>query len=93
MPPPAPTQTTNGGRPAGPAERPSRSDSGRGQKKGAPAVIPDRLQVPLVLESDAPCQVKLNSLASPLSPDPANPDVAGGLTAYPIEIRYAWLEP
>jgi hypothetical protein len=35
------------------------------KKKGTPAVIPDRLPVPLVLESDAPCQVKLNSLALP----------------------------
>ena len=33
------------------------------QKKGTPAVIPDRLQVPLVMESDAPCRVKLNTLA------------------------------
>ena len=33
------------------------------QKKGTPAVIPDRLQVPLVMESDVPCRVKLNTLA------------------------------
>jgi hypothetical protein len=33
------------------------------KKKGTAAVLPDRLQVTLVIESDAPCQVKLNSLA------------------------------
>jgi hypothetical protein len=47
--------------------------SGKRKKKSTAAVIPDRLQVPLVIESDFPCPVKLYGLAVPTPPDVANP--------------------